>query len=112
MPELNYNIVNGVCVITVSGTLDSLSDLDILEETRRLISDLGIERCVIDISDCGLINSMVVSHLVEMYRSTSKKDGRISVCAAPESARVLEISGLKDLLRVRNSINQSLESLS
>lgn len=85
-----------VVVLTVSGELDQASAERLAGPLTAAIDD-GAVAVLVDLSDCGFIDSTGLSVLVRAQRAIAEREdpGRFTICCPdPQVQRVLEVTGL------------------
>jgi anti-sigma B factor antagonist len=96
------------CVISVEGEADMSTAVKFNESffsaarsgTRRVIADLSL----VDFIDTTMLNALVVGH-----RRMARDHGCFAVvCSGPKVARVLEVTGLWQILQVFESRDAAL----
>lgn len=87
-------------VIAVTGELD-LATASVFARSLRRAYDGPVGGVLIDLSDCGFIDSTGVSLLLNACRrQTRAREGLAVVCPNPTPLRVFEITGTVDTLNV------------
>lgn len=87
-------------VIAASGELD-LSTASLFADSLRRAYDGPAGGVLVDLSDCGFIDSTGVSLLLNAYRrQTRAREGLAVVCPNPTPWRVFEITGTLHTLNV------------
>lgn len=85
----------GTLTLRVHGELE-LSTADALVDA--LSEWLGIQRCVIDLSDCDFVDSTGMRALLECHRQVGPSAEFRMVGARPHVARALQLAGLDEHL--------------
>jgi anti-sigma B factor antagonist len=101
-----------VLVVNVVGELDQATVPE-LEGTLDEAIGTGPAGLVVDLSDCGFIDSSGLATIVAAReRLTSENGRRFGICCADSQVRrLLEITGLDTALGVANSRAEALEAL-
>jgi anti-sigma B factor antagonist len=93
---------SGDLLIAVSGDVDMRTAPEIEHRMVDLIAAEGVDDVVIDLSRVEFFDSAGVRALIVAQREAGARDMRLKVSAAsPRCRRVLEISGLDQLLGLR-----------
>ena len=93
-PEDSYN------VIAATGELD-LSTASLFADSLRRAYAGPAGGVLVDLTDCGFIDSTGVSILLNAYRrQTRAREGLAVICPNPTPRRVFEITGTLDTLNV------------
>jgi anti-anti-sigma factor len=88
------------CVIAVRGEAD-MSTAVKFNESFFSAARSGIRRVVADLSGVQFIDTTMLNALVVGHRRMARDRGRFAVvCDGPRTARVLEITGLGQILQV------------
>jgi anti-sigma B factor antagonist len=86
--------------LSLSGELD-LGSAPKLRECLAELAHSGVINMEIDLTNLTFLDSTGISLLVTAYKKSTDSGGSFIVCnAPPQSMRVLEITGLIDLLSV------------
>ena len=103
-------VPGGVTVLHVRGELD-VATTPLVEE--RLAEDPAPRRLVVDLTACTFVDSSGLRLLVATSRAVTDSGGIASVVVRdPSIVRILEITGVRELLDVRPSIEDALEASS
>ena len=96
----------GTSVVRVNGELDMATTPE-LEDVVNAV-DLG-RRLVIDLTECGFLDSSAVRVLVSAARASGETGGTIAIVANdPGILRVLEIAGVDTMLPVHDTLDSAL----
>lgn len=96
----------GTSVVHVSGELDMATTPE-LEEVVESVDLAG--RVVIDLTECGFLDSSAVRVLVGTARSSEEAGGSLSIVANdPGILRVLEIAAVDTMLPVHQTLDSAL----
>jgi anti-sigma B factor antagonist len=99
---------DGTAVLAVSGELDAATVDQLQEPLRRVAA--SDQSAIIDLTECGFIDSAVVATLVAVARSMATEASELRLVAKPGSQplRVLEITGLNGRLPVYGRLADAL----
>jgi anti-sigma B factor antagonist len=99
-------MAEGASVIHVSGELDMATTPELEEVVDG--ADLG-GAVVIDLSECGFLDSSAVRVLVGTARASEEAGGSLSIVASdPGILRVLEIAAVDTMLPVHQTLDSAL----
>src|SRR3954464_2669008 len=91
---------DGIFVIAVDGEADMTTAVK-FNESFFSAARSGMRRVVADLSDVSFIDTTMLNALVVGHRRMVRDRGRFAiVCEGPRVARVLEITGLGQILNV------------
>ena len=103
--------IDGVAAVQVSGELD-LATVEILEASAERALTHSIEPLLIDFTDCGFIDSSVLSLLVKLRnRLGHSSPPRFAVVARDQPLRVLHLTRLVDEMAVFASLEEAINGL-
>jgi anti-sigma B factor antagonist len=98
----------------LSGELDQASAPELREPLIEAI-DSGAKRVLIDLSDCGFIDSTGLSVLVRAQQQLHAEEGnsrRLAICCPDEDVRrLLEITGLDRAMELHDSREDAMAAL-
>jgi anti-sigma B factor antagonist len=96
------------CVIAVDGEADMTTAVK-FNESFFSAARSGVRQIVADLSDVSFIDTTMLNALVVGHRRMARDHGRFAVvCTGPRVARVLEITGLGQILDVFASREDAL----
>ena len=101
-----------ILVVKVAGEIDQATVPD-LERTLDEAIQAASGALVVDLSDCGFIDSSGLATLVAARERHMEDDGRrFGICCADAQVRrLLEITGLDDAMGVTRTRAEALEAL-
>ena len=104
--------LDGLHSVTVSGELDQST----APELRAALSDaFGVESdsVLVDLSDCGFIDSTGLSLLVETKRHLAEESRRFGVCCPDADVRrLLELTGIDQAVGLFDTRDEAISALS
>jgi anti-sigma B factor antagonist len=104
--EVTLETRPGTAVVRVNGELDMATTPE-LEEVVSSV-DLG-GKLIIDLTECGFLDSSAVRVLVSAARASDETGGTIAVVASdPGILRVLEIAAVDTMLPVHDTVDSAL----
>jgi anti-sigma B factor antagonist len=99
---------DGVFVIAVEGEADMTTAVK-FNESFFSAARSGVRRVVADLTAVSFIDTTMLNALVVGHRRMARDDGRFAVvCTGPRVNRVLEITGLGQILSVYSSRDDAL----
>lgn len=92
-------------VLSVSGEVDIVTAPQLREELHAVIADGGTQVAV-ETSDVGFMDSTGLGVLVGGLKRLRQADGDlVVVCSTPPVRKILEITGLMDVFKVSESLD-------
>jgi anti-sigma B factor antagonist len=103
-----------VSVFRVSGELDQSTAAELREPLNEAIA--GETRAVmIDMTNCGFIDSTGLGVIVDAWKQLQARDGEragLSICCVEEEVRrLLELTGLDQAIAIRDTRDEALAAL-
>ncbi|MDP9189114.1 MAG: STAS domain-containing protein [Actinomycetota bacterium] len=108
--ELSAEVVDGATVVHVTGEID-------LATSERLSDELSLAAAnggpvVVDLTECGFIDSSGIRALLVGTRAAEEHDGRLLLAgASPHVRRVLELTGLGEAVPMHPGVDEALRDL-
>lgn len=104
----------GVRVFAISGELDQATASDLREPLQEAIN--GETRAVvIDMTQCGFIDSTGLGVIVEAWKQLQERNGDSAgfaiCCPEPEVSRLLEVTGLDQAIAIRATRDEAVAAL-
>jgi anti-sigma B factor antagonist len=106
-------LADGACAIRFRGELD-MASAEVLREPLELLMSQRPPVLIIDFTECGFIDSTGLSVLVGAARSAENGAGPVAlglIGVAEQVRRVLELTGLTEMLLVFDSEQEAMERL-
>jgi anti-sigma B factor antagonist len=104
----------GVRAVSITGELDQAT-ADKLRAPLRETIEAGTSAIVIDMTDCGFIDSTGLGVIVEAWKDLQARNGdsaAISICCpATEVRRLLEVTGLDQAIEIRDTRDEAIAAL-
>lgn len=104
----------GIDAISVTGELDQAT-ADGLRDPLRESIEAGTAAVMIDMSDCGFIDSTGLGVIVEAWKDLQSRNGdkaALSICCPePEVRRLLEVTGLDQAIAIRDKREDAIAVL-
>jgi anti-sigma B factor antagonist len=101
-------------VFSITGELDQATAPALREPLHESIEN-GTQAVMIDMSDCGFIDSTGLGVIVEAWKALQARNGKsaaLSICCAePEVRRLLEVTGLDQAIAMRPTRDEALSLL-
>jgi anti-sigma B factor antagonist len=105
---------DGVSAVSISGELDQASAGDLRRPLLETIN-AGTHAVMIDLSDCGFIDSTGLGVIVEAWKALQDRDGdgaALTICCpGPEVRRLLEVTGLDQAIMIRDTRDEAIAPL-
>ena len=105
---------DGLGVLSITGELDQATANELRDHLQKAIED-GTSAVMINMSDCGFIDSTGLGVIVEAWKELQSRDGdspALSICCPePEVRRLLEVTGLDQAIAVRDSPEDAIAVL-
>ncbi len=105
---------DGIEVLSITGELDQATAPALREPLQDAISN-GTRAVMIDMTECGFIDSTGLGVIVEAWKTLQARDGKAPVlaicCPEPDVRRLLEITGLDQAIPLRDTREDALEAL-
>jgi anti-sigma B factor antagonist len=105
---------DGVAGVAVSGELDQATAGNLREPLMEQINS-GSRAVLIDLSSCGFVDSTGLGVIVEAWKTLQERDGDRAAlticCPAPEVRRLLEVTGLDQVIMIRESRDEAIAPL-
>jgi anti-sigma B factor antagonist len=103
-----------VSVVLVKGELDQANAGDLRRPLLETIS-AGTHAVMIDLTDCGFVDSTGLGVIVEAWKILQDRNGNSAAlticCPEPEVRRLLEVTGLDQAIMVRESRDEAIAPL-
>lgn len=104
----------GVGVFAISGELDQATAGELREPLHAAI-DGETRAVVIDMTDCGFIDSTGLGVVVEAWKQLQERNGEKAAfaicCPEPEVRRLLEVTGLDQAIPLRATREEAIDAL-
>lgn len=110
--EIETDQSQGVHAFAVRGDLDGATAPRFREALDDAIRG-GASSILIDLSECGFLDSTGIGLIVETWRSVSEEaNGSLAICCAePEVQRVLALTGLDRSIEIHQARDKALAAL-
>lgn len=104
----------GVRVFAITGELDQATARQLREPIQKAIDD-DAQAVMVDMTDCGFIDSTGLGVIVEAWKQLQERNGseaRFAICCPePEVRRLLEVTGLDKAIAVRDTPEEAIAVL-
>jgi anti-sigma B factor antagonist len=104
----------GVRTVSITGELD-LATAEKLRTPLQQEIENGMSAVMINMSECGFIDSTGLGVIVEAWKQLQARNGdkaALSICCpAAEVRRLLEVTGLDQAIEVRDSPEEAIAAL-
>ena len=106
--ELKIEDNSGICVVSISGNLDTNTSPDAESKINEMIND-GKEKMVVDLSSAGFVSSAGLRVFLSTAKQMTAKGAAVKFCGANEVVQeILDISGFSGILDVKVSLEEAL----
>jgi anti-sigma B factor antagonist len=110
-PEVEQHTIGGVAALQVSGELDLATAGKLEVKVERALTQ-GSAPLLIDFTDCGFIDSSVLSLLVKLHRRLGDSSPpRLVVVAKDQPLQVLRLTRLDGEMAVFPSVGEALSAV-
>lgn len=107
-----FRVSARVYVLEVGGELDLYTAPRLSSQVGELIA-LGAAGLVVDLTETTFIDSTALHVFLDAKKRVHAKGGElVVVCPSPHVRRIFEITGIDGLLRLCDSVESALETLS
>lgn len=110
--ELDVTVrkVDGTAVVAVAGEIDVYTSPLLQERLVEVLRD-GFPSIVLDLSAVTFLDSTGLGVLITALKRCRSADGDlVLVTAQPNVLKVLEITGLNDVFKVHDSVDDAIDS--
>jgi anti-sigma B factor antagonist len=98
-------------ILEVNHLLTEFHNRKILQTARRLI-DAGFTTFVVDLKEMRYTNSVGLNFLIALHRDCRAAGGQLLIVnVAPKIKQLLEITKLKPILQIQDSLESALDFL-
>ena len=108
------SLQSGVGVFSITGELDQATASALRQPLSEAIEN-GTRAVMINMSDCGFIDSTGLGVIVEAWKALQARNGQgaaLSICCLePEVKRLLEVTGLDQAIAIRDNREDALAVL-
>ncbi|MGH2981579.1 MAG: STAS domain-containing protein [Solirubrobacterales bacterium] len=110
------SVDGGVGAFVVTGELDQATAGELREPLQEAING-GTRAVMIDMTDCGFIDSTGLGVIVEAWKALEDRDGDgrevgLSICCPePEVRRLMEVTGLDQAISILNTREEAIAAL-
>ena len=98
-------------IIRVSGYLNQTGGEELYQACMRLLAD-DVQNLLINLAECGIVNSVGMSCLIEVLEAIDEKGGRMTFCQATSTiGKTLRIMGLLLRATLHDTEEAALQAL-
>jgi anti-sigma B factor antagonist len=109
--EINADVLEGACLLVVTGDID-LTNVNVFIERLFELSVDGDQKIILDLTEVEFIDSTVVNSLFAAAGRIRANGGdMVIVLTESGPARALEITGVDEIYRIVRTRRQALEAL-
>lgn len=95
---LTHEKKRAVVTVRLSGELDHMQTARLRRELDELIADPGVKRLVFDLSELNFMDSSGIGMIIGRYKVMTRRGGSVAVRAGRQVSRILELSGLYQIV--------------
>jgi anti-sigma B factor antagonist len=104
----------GVAAFAISGELDQATASELRDPLQEAIKG-GTNAVMIDMSNCGFVDSTGLGVIVEAWKLLQERDeskaGFSICCPEPDVKRLLELTGLDQAITIRATRDEAIAAL-
>ena len=101
-------------IFRITGEVDQATARQLREPIQKAI-DSGTRAMMVDMTDCGFIDSTGLAVIVDAWKQLQERDGGQAAfaicCPEPEVRRLLEVTGLDQAIAVRDTPEEAIAVL-
>lgn len=98
-------------VLRLDGYINNVGGEELVKVCNGLLDD-GVRRLVFDLSGCGLVNSVGISFLIELFERMEELQGRIAFChLTPTIDKTFRIMGLLQMSTVHPTRDEAIAAV-
>jgi anti-sigma B factor antagonist len=106
--ELNINENEGICVINISGNLDTTTSPDAESRINELINE-DKDKMIVNLADTGFVSSAGLRVFLSTAKQITAKGGAVKFCGANDVVQeILDISGFSGILDVKDTLDDAI----
>lgn len=110
--KLRMNIIGNTLVVRASGELDLVVADEFRDRVDRKLDENPVRHLIINLQGVMFIDSSGLGVILGRYKRIAAGGGKVAVVgAAPQVAKVLELSGLKKIMGIYEKEEQALQAL-
>jgi anti-sigma B factor antagonist len=99
---------DGTPVLSVAGEIDLLSCPELAQAVSRSITERGVDRLVLDLTETSFIDSSSLGVLIGAHRKLAQRGGGlVVVCPRGPMAKTFAITGLDGLFTMAGTVEQA-----
>ncbi len=96
---MEFERKKGTLIAYVTGELDHCSAASVRRELDQMISDPGIRRLVLDVSEMTFMDSSGIGVILGRYRAMAQRGGRVAVRGMnPHVEKIFLLSGMNQVI--------------
>ena len=102
-----------IAVVTLmeSRILDEHNVNELADELMRLVTQHYMVKMVIDMSNVQYLSSVVLRHLIALYKAIKKEKGDLKLCHVhPDVREVFKITQLDKMIEIKDSLDAAVNS--
>jgi anti-sigma B factor antagonist len=109
--ELNADVLEGACLLVVTGDID-LNNVNVFIERLFELSVDGDQKIILDLTDVEFIDSTVINALFAAAPRIRANGGDMAIVLSRSApARALDITGVDEIYRIVRTRRQALQAL-
>lgn len=95
---LKHERKRAVVTVCLSGELDHMQTAGVRQELDELIADPGVKKLVLDLRELSFMDSSGIGMIIGRYKVMRRRGGSVAVRAGRQVSRILELSGLYQIV--------------
>lgn len=110
--EISFESSKETLIIAMKGELDHFASDNIKEEINKRLTYQNYLNIIFNFYGVSFMDSSGIGMLIGRYREVDMRGGRIAACCINrELMRIFDISGIKNIIRIFDSVEEALKYL-
>lgn len=101
------SLVDGTCVVTLSGELD-LANVEEIDRELETLHERGARKIVVDLLEVPFVESRVLGVLLRHSSRLRESGGRLTLVIDDRVLRVIELTGLRAQFRIAATLAEAI----
>lgn len=108
---VNFTVRSRTLIVTVTGDIDQHNAASVREQIDLRISHENVKRLIFDFSKLDFMDSSGIGIIIGRYKLMTALGGSVSIIVSkPTVRKLLELSGIKRIVRICNSLSEALSA--